>query len=45
MLCPYEKTPRRFARGASAIEERFLAAFRARTDRGKKQNRAKLRSE
>jgi hypothetical protein len=41
MLCPYtERTGThcllaRFARGASAIEERFLAAFRARTKRGK----------
>jgi hypothetical protein len=38
MLCPYQKAPLRFARGASAIEERFLAAFRARKQRARGKN-------
>jgi hypothetical protein len=35
---PLPKTPLRFARGASAIEERFLAAFRARKQRARGKN-------
>jgi hypothetical protein len=35
MLCRYEETALRFPRGASTIEERFLAAFRARKQRAK----------